>query len=247
MVGRPWLWVGAGLVAILFLVANGVLLAQETPAPPTPSGVLEAQATPTIDRLAAPPTVPAPTQADDGAQLYWLWCQPCHGDQGQGLTDEWRAQYPEEDQNCWNRGCHGNVPYEDGFTLPKHVPAVTGSQSLLRFQTMEELFEYIHIKMPYEYPGALSEEEALAVTAYLARAHGKWDGTPLTKDNVVSYRWQPPPTATPQVGASDVRPDSRAIGSATGRGSFTMYAGLAIAAVIGIIILGGFVLWRQRR
>lgn len=53
-----------------------------------PSPTVVPGATPTIDRLLAPPTVPAPNQADEGAQLYWLHCQPCHGDQGQGLTDE---------------------------------------------------------------------------------------------------------------------------------------------------------------
>src|SRR5215467_8930723 len=50
--------------------------------------------TPTIDRLAEP-TLPAqPSQADYGSQVYWLNCSPCHGDRGQGLTDEFRQQYP---------------------------------------------------------------------------------------------------------------------------------------------------------
>ena len=78
---RKLRWLGVGVTAVIILTLSSLALAQGTP-------------TPTVDRLAAPPTVPAPNQADEGAQLYWLYCQPCHGDQGQGLTDEWRAQFP---------------------------------------------------------------------------------------------------------------------------------------------------------
>lgn len=175
--------------ALLFIWAPGITLAQDAPVADEGTAVPSATApapapTPTRDRLAAPPTVLSPTQADDGAQLYWLWCQPCHGDQGQGLTDEWRAQYPPEDQNCWNSGCHGNNPYESGFTLPKTVPPVSGEESLTRFQTLGELYRYIRHSMPYEYPGTLKDEEYLAITAHLARQHGVWDGTTLNSSNV---------------------------------------------------------------
>jgi cytochrome c len=149
------------------------------------------QSTPTIDRLAAPPTVENPTQADEGAQLFWLHCQPCHGDVGQGLTDEWRQQYPPEDQDCWTSGCHGRRPYENGFMLPTAVPAVTGQDSLERFLTMGQVYSFIVAAMPYQDPGHLSEEEYLAITAFLARANNLWDGTPLTTENVGNFRLRP--------------------------------------------------------
>lgn len=225
-----------GAVCVLLLLVTTAVFAQDaddTPAAP--------QATPTIDRLAAPPTVAAPNQADEGAQLYWLWCQPCHGDQGQGLTDEWRAQYPMEDQYCWNNGCHGNLPYEDGFTLPKHVPAVIGENSLARFRTMTELHTYVSETMPYEYPGALSEEESLAVVAYLARAHGKWDGTPLTAANIEQFRWQPAPTPTPASPAAPEADLSAPVGDQS-----TNYI-LAGGLLLGAAVLGGLVLWQRQR
>ena len=53
----------------------------------------------TQDRLAEPTLPAVPSQADYGAQAYWLYCSPCHGDRAQGLTDEFREQYPEEDRN----------------------------------------------------------------------------------------------------------------------------------------------------
>jgi mono/diheme cytochrome c family protein len=235
-----WSWVVLGFLVLFLITSSGLVLAQETPA----ATEKNAEATPTIDRLAAPPTVIPATQADDGAQLFWLWCQPCHGDKGQGLTDEWREQYPVEDQNCWNPGCHGNLPYEDGFKLPKHVPALIGGQSMARFQTMEEVFDYVHTRMPFEYPGALSEEEALAVTAYLARAHEKWDGTPLTTENVSQIRWQALPTSTPSFSEAENLNEGN-----EGEQIFLL-SRTAVVVVFGFLIflmlLGGFYVWQRR-
>lgn len=130
----------------------------------------------TRDRLAAPPTVPSPTQADEGAQLYWLHCQPCHGDVGQGLSDapddDWRAQYPPDHQYCWNSGCHGERPYEEGFTLPRQVPPVIGEGSLNRFGTLAEMHQFMSAAMPFQVPGDLTEGEYLQITAFLAQENG---------------------------------------------------------------------------
>ncbi len=193
----------------------------------------EPAATPTADRLAAPPTVPAPTQADDGAQLYWLYCQPCHGDRGQGLTDapddDWRAQYPPEDQFCWNSGCHGARPYENGFTIPRKVPAVLGNDTLTRFATMEEVYTYISTNMPYQWPGALKEEEYLAITAFFAREHGVWQGRQLTKEELADLRLRPLPALSP---ASDP--------------PFFPWLFAAGAGFLLFLLLGGF-FWRQWR
>jgi len=190
-----WVWLPVVLIThTAGKVTNrpGAALLQGTHLPPS-----TLQPTPTIDRLAAPPTVENPTQADEGAQLFWLYCQPCHGDRGQGLTDEWRAQYPPDHQNCWTSGCHGRQPYEEGFTLPTAVPAVTGEESLERFETMEQVYGYVSSAMPYEAPGHLSEEEYLAITAFLARAHDIWDGTPLNTANISNFRLRPAPATSP--------------------------------------------------
>lgn len=131
---------------------------------------------PTPDRLAEP-TLPAnPVQADRGAQVYWLSCLPCHGDQGQGLTDEFRAIYPKEEQNCWESGCHGNNPYESGFTIPKKIPAVIGEKTLAKFSTAAQLQGYIRAAMPFWKPGSLSEEDSWKVTAFVLRENKLWNG-----------------------------------------------------------------------
>jgi cytochrome c len=145
-------------------------------------------AEPTPDRLAAPPTVPAPTQADEGAQLYWLYCQPCHGDKGQGLTDapddDWRSQYPPEEQYCWNSGCHGTLPYEEGFTIPKQIPAVIGEGSLTRFATLGDMFAFVQTAMPFQMPNSLTDQEYLQVVAFLARENGVEAAPQLTIANL---------------------------------------------------------------
>jgi mono/diheme cytochrome c family protein len=152
--------------AVLLLAALALpVQARGVGAPPLPA------ATPTVDRLAAPPTVEHPSQADLGAQLFWGHCQPCHGDQGQGLTDDWRAQYPVEDQNCWKSRCHGASPYANGFTLPTVVPAVIGPATLARFNSAADLHRFISQAMPFQAPGSLTDEEYWALTAFLLRAH----------------------------------------------------------------------------
>jgi hypothetical protein len=179
-----FLWGQAFLFMALLLQLAPAPAGANTAMPPAPTPA----ATPTIDRLAPPPTVENPTQADEGAYLYWLNCQPCHGDVGQGLTDEWREQYPEEEQYCWGRGCHGERPYENGFTLPQEVPALIGEGSLARFETMGQVYHYTRVTMPFNLPGSLDESEYLAITAFLAREHDAWQGIPFEADNVNQAR-----------------------------------------------------------
>lgn len=154
----------------------------------------ESNPTPTPDRLAPPPTVTSPTQADEGAYLYWLNCQPCHGDRGQGLTDEWRMEYPEEDRNCWNAGCHGERPYENGFKLPEKVPALIGEDSLAAYETFGQVHAFMRAAMPFQAPGSLKEEEYLAITAFLAREHGVWNAAqPLDEARLRNVPVRPAP------------------------------------------------------
>lgn len=208
-----------------------------------PAGTPDPDAASRMTRLAPPPTVAAPTQADDGAQLYWLHCQPCHGDQGQGLTDEWRAQYPPEDQYCWESGCHGERPYDSGFTLPFTIPAVIGDGTLTKYQTVGGLYHYIQVAMPYWNPASLTDDEYLAITAFLARAHGVWDGAPLTADRVDAMLL-PAGLAARSATTSGAATATPAVTSPTTTGpSGTLIAGgLAIAL---LTLIAGIWLWQR--
>ncbi len=119
---------------------------------------------PTPDRLAIPTPPENPTQAEMGNIVYYYHCMPCHGDVGQGLTDEWREVWVEDHRNCWARGCHGGRIEDEGFPLPRYIPGV---QDLSFFSTPEDLHDYLALTHPPQRPGALTEEEYWAVTAHL--------------------------------------------------------------------------------
>ncbi|MCL4299657.1 MAG: c-type cytochrome [Anaerolineae bacterium] len=108
---------------------------------------------------------------DDGAKLYEFWCSTCHGDRGQGLTADWRAQWPEGKQNCWQSKCHaGNHP-PDGFSFPKQVPALIGPGTLAKFPTAQDLYAYARATMPYWSPNLLTDDEYQAITIFLVKAN----------------------------------------------------------------------------
>jgi hypothetical protein len=128
---------------------------------------------PIIDRLSEPPLPPNPTQLEKGRHLYWLNCMTCHGDRGQGLTAEFRSLYVEE-SNCWAHGCHAGHPGDQGFPIPRSVPAIISSSSdLPPFKTPELLFEFLHATHPPQNPGFMSNDDYWALTAYLLARNGR--------------------------------------------------------------------------
>jgi hypothetical protein len=116
----------------------------------------------------------SPTQVDTGRFLYWLHCMPCHGDWGQGLTDEWRQVWVEDHQNCWKHGCHTGAGDLASFYIPRQVPPVSGSPQALRaFETAEVLFAFLRETQPPQRPGVLSDAEYWALVAFLLCENGR--------------------------------------------------------------------------
>ena len=120
----------------------------------------------------APYMPPEPSQADFGSQVYYQICLACHGDWGQGLTEEWRDTWGE-DKNCWQSKCHAPNHPPWGFEIPKYAPPLLGIGSLSRYKTAEELHANIAKTMPWWNPGSLTEDQAWQVSAYLLRARGE--------------------------------------------------------------------------
>jgi len=248
LMGALWfMWAAGGAAQI----EHGGPAATRTSLP-SATPVVTPGATPTVDRLAAPPTVPAPNQADQGAQLYWLHCQPCHGDRGQGLTDEWRAQYPPEEQYCWESGCHGERPYDQAFALPTVVPPLVGqglgTTVLQKFETMDAVYRYSSAAMPLFFPGELQQDEYLAIMAHLLRANGIWDGKTVTPDNLTNYRLRPAAAATSTGGhltQPTLTPGVTVVGSGGTSGGPAGLIGLAVVVLV-LTAIGGMVLWRNR-
>lgn len=162
----------------------------------------------TQDRLAEPTLPAVPSQADRGAQVYWLNCSPCHGDRAQGLTDEFRQQYPTEDQNCWKSRCHGNVTYENGFKLPKVVPALVGSGTLAKFPSAANLYGFIHAAMPFQKPNSLSDEKYYQIVAFLLRQNGLIDSSTIIDGSNAAQIVVSRATPTPAVQQNPVQNQS---------------------------------------
>jgi hypothetical protein len=130
--------------------------------------------TPTYDPLATPALPENPTDFDLGKYLYYFHCMPCHGDLGQGLTDEFRSVWVEDHQNCWGRGCHGGRQMDEGFPIPTIVPMVISNQDgLPQFKDFEALQTYLHDTHPPQYPGKLKDEEYRQLSVYLWQSNAK--------------------------------------------------------------------------
>jgi hypothetical protein len=69
---------------------------------------------------------------------------PCHGDLGQGLTDEFRLQWEPDHQNCWARDCHSRRYSHDSFPIPAVIPPLAGVGLLTRYPP-DCLFEFLHV------------------------------------------------------------------------------------------------------
>ena len=120
-----------------------------------------------LDRLGEPSLPSKPTQFEKGRHLFWLNCMTCHGERGQGLTDEFRDLYVEE-KNCWARGCHAGHNGDMGFPIPRTIPPIISSTGHLPpFATAQQLFEYLKSTHPPQNPGFMPASDYWALTAYL--------------------------------------------------------------------------------
>lgn len=173
----------------------------------------------TYNRLDKPQVSSPPTQADKGAVYYWLVCIPCHGDKGQGLTEEWREVFGPEEKNCWQAECHGKRHPSDGFELPRAVPPVLGTAALGRFTNAEELHHVIATSMPWYRPSLMTAEESWQVTAYLLRQQGVMPPrVTLDEGNAAIFHLSTP---APQV--EEEKPVTAAV------------IGLLVVAVVGVV------------
>jgi hypothetical protein len=123
--------------------------------------------TPTYDPLDEPPHPDYPTEYELGRNLYWHWCMTCHGDRGQGLTDEFRGIWEPEHQNCWGRGCHAGRSGDTGFPIPTIVPALVDDTHLAQFASVQELSDFLKATHPPQSPGILKNEEYRIISLFV--------------------------------------------------------------------------------
>lgn len=143
---------------VLFAVhpVEGTIAQQEFPTP-----------TPTYDPLVETPLPANPTEYELGQNLYWHWCMTCHGDRGQGLTDEFRGIWVSDHQNCWGRGCHAGHPGDQGFPIPTVVPPLVTELHLAQFTSVQRLSDYLESTHPPQSPGILTDDEYHAIALFV--------------------------------------------------------------------------------
>jgi mono/diheme cytochrome c family protein len=193
-------------ILALFLIFTGSALAANDRRPPTAdrfSLPFHPSNPPPFQPSTLPPSTVYRLPSTDGAKLFKQWCSTCHGDKGQGLTPEWRAEWPEGKQNCWQSKCHaGNHP-PDGFSFPKKVPALIGPGTLAKFSTAQDLYTYSRATMPYWSPNLLKDQEYQAITTFLVEANYAVRGLPFPTtlaDDLAAISLDPnpqPPTSNP--------------------------------------------------
>jgi quinol-cytochrome oxidoreductase complex cytochrome b subunit len=179
------------LGGILFIMSNALLTenvnaSQSLEAVGTQTAMPSPTPTFDIQRLASPAVADIPTQADKGALIFWGVCIACHGDRGQGLTDEWRLGAYDADNNCWESGCHGKDHPDQGFELPKKLifPPVGTASALGRFENAQQLYDYVVVMMPWWKPRSLTPEKAWQLTAYILKMKGSLpEGMELAQTN----------------------------------------------------------------
>lgn len=192
------------------------------------------------------------TQADYGAEVYRLVCEACHGDQRQGLTDEWRATWSPETQNCWQSKCHaGNHPPE-GFDLPRYVPPLGGQGALARFETALDLQTYISDNMPWHNPGNLTSEQYWQISAFLIREQDIAPMTaPLDRERAMNLRLHgdapaEAPSEMPAVAPGEVAGEARGDAPrADTAGSLFWWP--ALIGLVAVAVFTTALLYRQNR
>ena len=181
--------------------------------------------TPTYDPLVEPVIPENPNEYDLGRNGYWHHCMPCHGDRGQGLTDEWRAAWVADHQDCWGRGCHAGKGIDDSFAIPTVVPPVVTGAKLARFSSLQGLYDYLKATHPPQYPGHLSDEEYHAIAVFVFSMNNR-----LVEEPTSTLTIAPTLTATPSPAIIPIEGDSRGLGD-------FLYIILGIVLVV-IVILG---------
>jgi len=181
-------------------------------------------ATPTYDPLEEPLLSENPTEVELGRNLYWHWCMTCHGDRGQGLTDEFRSIWEPEHQNCWGRGCHAGRAGDEGFPIPTIVPALVNDTHLAEFASMQELSDFLETTHPPQSPGILKNEEYHAISLFVFTMNGR-----SLID--ISVAETPSPTFIPT---------STLVLQESADGSFPIYAIVILTVMLmGIFLLAG--------
>ena len=182
-------------------------------------------------------------QLQAGWETYRLWCSACHAYSGEGLTPAWISTWAPDDQNCWQSKCHALNHPNDGFFLPHSIPAIAGPGVLAHFGDGPTLYGFVSTLMPYQEPGALSQDQYYAVLAHVLNMNGIDYGLePLGPDTIDAVTLSGAPASVlpaPPTVEAPAMPPSAAVPDPAGAPNAGLLAGgilgsLALAAVAAV-------------
>jgi hypothetical protein len=214
------------LIFLLLIALLGVCSFQSQI--PISQQVGNASPTPTIDPLVEPLLPSNPTELEFGQNRYWHWCMTCHGDRGQGLTDEFRGVWEPEHQNCWARGCHTGRTGDLGFPIPTVVPAIVDDARLSRFSSLQEFADFLKATHPPQSPGVLTDKEYHAIALFVFTMNGRAIESVVSTAALVSTPTKPIPVLTEITSPSNVSKNSS---------NSVVIGGFAVLAVLVVIVL----------
>jgi len=179
--------------------------------------------TQTYDPLAEPFLPENPSDHELGHNWYWHNCMTCHGDIGQGLTDEFRAIWPEDHQNCWAHGCHGGRNDDEGFPIPTIVPALVNKEKLAQFSSQQAFYEFLKSTHQPQDPGCLDDEQYKTIVRYVFNMNDR----PLDEP-------APVPTLTPTP-ASTPAPEVVPAEITSSQPTMMIYIGIGILLILAML------------
>lgn len=234
----------AGLVVAIFAASGEPISLAQMASTPTPGSPPKMDGP--DDWILLDNVPPGSPQIEYGREIYRLVCSACHGDQGQGLTTEWRMTWAPADRNCWQSKCHALNHPSDGFFLP-YSPPIENLARNGRFPTALELEIYVRQYMPWHDPGSLRDERAWQVASYVLKLNGIDAGPELNVETAAKIRLAPERTAAVPEAAAVSSGEESAQAAVESPASRTTPLLIAAACTVILVLVGGVFLRRKVR
>jgi hypothetical protein len=110
---------------------------------------------------------------------------------------------------------------DEGFPIPTLVPPIAGGDELARFDSEQELFDYLKATHPPQYPGYLEDDEYRAIAFIVF-----WMNHRATASST------PPPASTPTPGLSPPNEETLPRSSPTPLWTVAIVTALTLAAIV---------------
>jgi mono/diheme cytochrome c family protein len=115
----------------------------------------------------------ANSKAADGGKLFGQKCASCHGQRGEGTTAPAVIGYGALPEYPKESSLANNPAFNDPSELKlRESSRPAGAPKREAFRTAQDVFNYIHQRMPMREAGSLNPDEYWAILNFMLVAHG---------------------------------------------------------------------------